>query len=172
MPMNARETPGTPPVADRSPRTYSSGFTIIEVLVVLAIAGLILLIVFEAIPALTRNSQNNQRRQDVSAILQGVSRYELNNSANFPLSVATALQYTQLTYYTAANVTLHGQTSPAQASVGPETSVDKVDVYNYEQCNASNPGVATTQGSDYSDIVALYAVEAGDGSAVGQCQQL
>jgi prepilin-type N-terminal cleavage/methylation domain-containing protein len=35
------------------------GFSIIEVLIVLAIAGLIMLIVFLAVPALQRNSRNN-----------------------------------------------------------------------------------------------------------------
>lgn len=51
---------------------------------VLAIAGLILLIVFEAIPALQRSSVNNQRRQDVLIILQAISHYELSNSGTFP----------------------------------------------------------------------------------------
>jgi prepilin-type N-terminal cleavage/methylation domain-containing protein len=69
----------------KKPRsTASAGFTIIETLIVLVIAGLILLIVFDAIPALTRNSRNNQRKQDVQAILGVVSNYELNNSGNFP----------------------------------------------------------------------------------------
>jgi prepilin-type N-terminal cleavage/methylation domain-containing protein len=36
-----------------------AGFTIIEVLIVLAIAALILLIVFLAVPALQRNARNN-----------------------------------------------------------------------------------------------------------------
>ena len=44
------------------------GFTIIEVLIVLAIAGLIMLIVFLAVPALQRNSRNTQRTNDASLI--------------------------------------------------------------------------------------------------------
>ena len=46
------------------------GFTIIEVLIVLAIAGLILLIVFLAIPALQRNSRNTQRKNDSAGVSQ------------------------------------------------------------------------------------------------------
>jgi prepilin-type N-terminal cleavage/methylation domain-containing protein len=37
---------------------YRTGFTIIEVMIVLAIAGLILLIVFLAVPALEREARN------------------------------------------------------------------------------------------------------------------
>lgn len=60
------------------------GFTIIEVLIVLAIAGLILLIVFLAVPALQRNSRNTQRRNDVSAILGAVQEYANNNNGTLP----------------------------------------------------------------------------------------
>jgi prepilin-type N-terminal cleavage/methylation domain-containing protein len=51
----------------------SSGFTIIEVLIVLAIAGLIMLIVFMAVPALQRNSRNTQRSSDAALIAAAVN---------------------------------------------------------------------------------------------------
>ena len=60
------------------------GFTIIETIIVLAIAGLILLIVFEAIPALQRSIRNSQRKHDVSIILDEISNYQLRDSDNFP----------------------------------------------------------------------------------------
>jgi prepilin-type N-terminal cleavage/methylation domain-containing protein len=64
--------------------TSGRGFTIIEVLIVLSIAGLIMLIVFEAIPSLTRALRNGRRKQDISVILDAVSNYELKDSDNFP----------------------------------------------------------------------------------------
>src|SRR5258708_33888221 len=66
-----------------TPKT--AGYTIVELMFVLAIAGIILLLVFEAIPALQRSSRNNQRKQDISTILHAVSQYELANSGNYPL---------------------------------------------------------------------------------------
>lgn len=60
------------------------GFTIIEVLIVLAIAGLIMLVVFLAIPALQRNSRNNQRTTDVANILGAVGEYVSNNNGQLP----------------------------------------------------------------------------------------
>ncbi len=58
------------------------GFTIIEVLIVLAIAGLILLIVFLAVPALQRNSRNNARTNDASRISAAVSECLANRNGN------------------------------------------------------------------------------------------
>ena len=42
------------------------GFTIIEVVLVLAIAGLIFLMVFVALPQLQSSQRDTQRRQDMS----------------------------------------------------------------------------------------------------------
>jgi prepilin-type N-terminal cleavage/methylation domain-containing protein len=59
--------------------TRGSGFTIIEVLIVLAIAGLILLIVFLAVPALQRNSRNTQYRSEAAQLLTA-SKEQINNT--------------------------------------------------------------------------------------------
>lgn len=67
-----------------SPKAKTKGFTIIEVLFVLSIAGIILVVVFQAIPTLQRNSRNNERKQDITAILSATSTYMLNNSGNMP----------------------------------------------------------------------------------------
>ena len=61
-----------------------SGFTIIEVLIVLAIAGLILLVVLLAVPALQRNGRNTTVKNDASAIAGGISDFESNNSGATP----------------------------------------------------------------------------------------
>jgi prepilin-type N-terminal cleavage/methylation domain-containing protein len=50
-----------------------SGFTIIEVMIVLAIAGVIMLALFLAVPALQRNSRNNQRDSDAALFTAGIN---------------------------------------------------------------------------------------------------
>lgn len=55
------------------------GFTIIEVALVLAIAALIFLTVFLAVPALQRNQRNDARKRDVSSVVEGVTAYMSNN---------------------------------------------------------------------------------------------
>lgn len=62
------------------------GFTIIEVMIVLAIAGLILLIVFLAVPALQRNSRNTTIKNDASSLSAGFSEYASNNNGGQPAS--------------------------------------------------------------------------------------
>lgn len=44
------------------------GFTIIEVVLVLAIAGLIFLVVFLAVPALQASQRNQQRTSDLARL--------------------------------------------------------------------------------------------------------
>jgi prepilin-type N-terminal cleavage/methylation domain-containing protein len=58
----------------------NKGFTIIEVLIVLAIAGLIMLIVFLAVPALQRNSRNTERRNEASRLLTSANEFVTNSN--------------------------------------------------------------------------------------------
>lgn len=60
------------------------GFTIIEVVLVLAIAGLIFLMVFIALPALQRSQRDTARKNDVSTVAAAVTSYSSNNKGVFP----------------------------------------------------------------------------------------
>lgn len=60
------------------------GFTIIEVVLVLAIAGLIFLMVFIALPALQRNQRDQARRADVGTVASAYTTYMNNNRGNSP----------------------------------------------------------------------------------------
>ena len=55
------------------------GFTIIEVVLVLAIAGLIFLMVFLALPALQRAQRDTQRKQTISRIAAALEQARVNN---------------------------------------------------------------------------------------------
>ena len=59
-------------------------FTIIEVVLVLAIAGLIFLMVFIALPALQRSQRDTQRKNDLSRTLTAVQSYQSNNRGQLP----------------------------------------------------------------------------------------
>jgi len=60
------------------------GFTIIEVVLVLAIAGLIFLMVFIALPALQRSQRNTQREDDLSRVLTAANDFQSNNNGKSP----------------------------------------------------------------------------------------
>lgn len=60
------------------------GFTIIEVVLVLAIAGLIFLMVLIVVPAMNRNSRDTARKNDVSLVSQAVTNYTGANRNAWP----------------------------------------------------------------------------------------
>lgn len=65
-----------------------SGFTIIEVVLVLAIAGLIFLVVFLALPALQRSQRDTQRRSDLGRMLASLETYAANNNGTYPTAAS------------------------------------------------------------------------------------
>lgn len=60
-------------------KNTKKGFTIIEVVLVLAIAGLIFLMVFVALPALRRSQADTQRRSDAASFMAQMNQYQTNN---------------------------------------------------------------------------------------------
>lgn len=141
-------------------KNRNEGFTIIEVLIVLAIAGLILLVVFLAVPALQRNSRNTQRRSDVSRVL-GSAQEVLNNNNGALASLTAANVATaagNLAYYPAGFLAVSG---PPASPVNTNT-VDNVTIYTGATCAS---GQATTTGATARQIAITYMVE----PAVTQC---
>lgn len=65
-------------------KNKEKGFTIIEVVLVLAIAGLIFLMVFIALPALQRGQRDQQRRTDLSRVQTAIQQYQSNNRNALP----------------------------------------------------------------------------------------
>lgn len=125
------------------------GFTIIEVLIVLAIAGLILLIVFLAVPALQRNSRNTQRKNDVSSILGGINEFISNNNGTLPTTGAQVLANVNPGYYTGGAGAGQGQVNlltGAQAALGNTSPNDRVVVVTGATCVTPITG-ATAAGS-------------------------
>ena len=139
------------------------GFTIIEVLIVLAIAGLILMIVFLAVPALQRNLRNTQRKNDVQTLLGGISEYESNNNGQLPTPSAstdiattgligasgTAQATVKLGYYNSGHVYIV-DTAPAASNL----NVDTVYLVEHSGCN----GNSLVSGSA-RNVAAYYSIE-------------
>lgn len=99
----------------------SEGFTIIEIVIVLAIAAFILLIVLLAVPALQRNSRNSAIKNDASAMAGGIADFESNNNG----AVATkgtfgtnGFTLANATVNNGATVKLQGSTSVNGATTG------------------------------------------------------
>ncbi|MCE7936473.1 type II secretion system protein [Candidatus Saccharibacteria bacterium CPR2] len=65
-------------------KSKEEGFTIIEVVLVLAIAALIFLIVFLALPALQRSRRDTQRKDDAGKIVSSLETYASANNGDYP----------------------------------------------------------------------------------------
>lgn len=135
----------------------SEGFTIIEVLIVLAIAGLILLIVFLAIPALQRNNRNTQRKNFVSSAL-GALQEVTNNNNGVLTTTATTTQPAQLQ---AVSGVYAGQIDYSVVPVGTAGAaltaaqpVIQAQIRNGYKCNAAYNGSITATTANFAGIAA------------------
>ena len=70
-------------------RNNKNGFTIIEVVLVLAIAGLIFLMVFLAVPSMQASQRDTQRRSDVTIVIGAVQNYMKYNHGKMPPDSST-----------------------------------------------------------------------------------
>ena len=158
----------------------TEGFTIIEVLIVLAIAGLILLIVFLAVPALQRNSRNTQYRSEAARILGATQEFVNNNNGTLPaasgsgtagsdaakiFALANPKNVSVLTVVASGTVTAQSPTLGA-------TPTD-ILVSGGVLCGAvgGTSVTPTTTGASARSVVLIYAVENADGSVNAQCTQ-
>ena len=80
-------------------QTQQKGFTIIEVVLVLAIAGLIFLMVFIALPALQRNQRDTQRKTDMGRLETAIVNYSGSARGALPAN-ATAWTAFEKSYLT------------------------------------------------------------------------
>jgi prepilin-type N-terminal cleavage/methylation domain-containing protein len=60
------------------------GFTIIEVMIVLAIAGLIMMVVFLAVPAVQQTSRDTGRKEAVSIVETQLNDYRTTHNLQYP----------------------------------------------------------------------------------------
>jgi len=103
-------------------KSNQKGFTIIEVLIVLAIAGLIMLIVFLAVPALQRNSRNTALKNDAQLLAGGVGDHRANYNGTTP-TLAAGTGSSVLTGPTGSTTTvkLNGSTGVVVVTALPTT---------------------------------------------------
>lgn len=149
-----------------------SGFTIIEVLIVLAIAGLIMVVVFLAVPALQRSGRNNALNTDANNIFTGVSNFSSNNNGTLPGVVA--FSGTTVTISPPAATTGNNETVTVDGAVGTVTlngtaitsaaTVGTLQVITgtTAKCNSTRSGLSGTASA--RSVALLYVAESGTGN--------
>ncbi len=79
------------------------GFTLIEIVLVLAIAGLLLVIVFLAVSGAQKSRRDSQRKNDLSRIAAQLENYASNTNGDYP-TVANWGAFTTSNYISGANL--------------------------------------------------------------------
>lgn len=155
------------------------GFTIIEVLIVLAIAGLIILIVFLAVPALQRNSRNTQRKNDAQNLIGAINEYTTNNNGQPPTQIDDAggntvtlsrgagsnTQNVSLAFYSGAEVLF----ATGGTAVDPVANNGNLYVNTGAKCDATTNDFTST-GATARSIATAFAIEA-QGGAQASCTE-
>jgi len=149
-------------------QTKSKGFTIIEVVLVLAIAGLIFLMVFIALPALQRNQKDSDRKAQVGKVVAAIVSWQSNNSTAIPsVSDGKFEKYLDSKYVTGAGVTtgipLGATTLTAINSVTAAgttaVTTDEVIIYMGAKCGVNN---AFDKGSSKRQAAVFTKLENGE----------
>ena len=152
------------------------GFTIIEVVLVLAIAALIILMVFIAWPALQRTQRDQARKSDVALIGSTISTFKSNNRGRLPnicelnrlvfrqgTSIYQAVDCASGGAVTGSNIITQGTVADGDAAVG----IEQVIVVPGGRCDGNN---VRTGGSPRQAALA-FTVEA-NGTPMRQCQEV
>lgn len=139
----------------------TKGFTIIEVVLVLAIAGLIFLVVFLALPALQRGQRDTQRKQDLGRFMSQLTAYQGNNQGQLPSSYAASSSF--VTNYLTNNQSFkdpstgndYSISSPTPTATAPVPTAGQLFVYVSASCNTSNSSGVAPLASTNNRVVAV-----------------
>lgn len=135
------------------------GFTIIEVVLVLAIAGLIFLMVFIALPALQRSQRDTARKSDAGIVSSAVASYTGNNRGAFPTN-ATIISYTKNKSDNTSSVTV--STSTGAQTVSPADGV--ITVTQGTTCSTSSTTNQILTGGTTRQYTVVTKLEEGGGA--------
>lgn len=141
-----------------------SGFTIIEVMIVLAIAGVIMLALFLAVPALQRNSRNNQRNSDAALVSAAIN--ECLNSRNGQVSSCDTLAEVSPTYLDTTK--LRQLTTVSVSATAPSFPSDTGTAAVGFVAKCSSDGATISAGTARQFTVA-FNTESTSGGNVNRC---
>jgi prepilin-type N-terminal cleavage/methylation domain-containing protein len=157
------------------------GFTIIEVVLVLAIAGLIFLMVFIALPALQRSQRDGARKSEVGTVASAITSYQSNNRGSAPTAVqigqyvtgnssavlesGSTITVRATTYGVAVNLTADLTANPTVDNV---LNPDEILVYFGYKCDPANSS-SLIRGTSRQAAIAV-ALESGPATGSVYCQ--
>lgn len=145
------------------------GFTIIEVVLVLAIAALIFLMIFIALPALQRNQRDTARKTILGKVASSITSYQSNNRGKNPVNVDRLSGPTGVGGYLddtkpGSGVIIDSEYevvlstgAPSSPSTG-SAATDRVQIFTGSKCNDDSEAIPGTT----RQAVAIIQLENGD----------
>ncbi len=132
-------------------KNSKKGFTIIEVVLVLAIAGLIFLMVFIALPAMQRGQRDTQRRDDMARFLSQLNQHQANNNGKTPADKNAYIKFIT-DYLKAGGDTFQDPSTGEDYKIAAfnncknecnahadDTTMGNIYVYSNATCDGENP---------------------------------
>ena len=135
------------------------GFTIIEVMIVLAIAGLIMVVVLIAIPQLQRSQRDSNRQNVVNRINSELGAYSSNNNGTYPFVTLALADFNSR--YVANLERRNPQTGNnyavvAATAIADQPTADQIMIFPGTSCTGELPtGTISTTSRQYSLVVLL-----------------
>lgn len=140
------------------------GFTIIEVVLVLAIAALIFLMVFIALPALQRNQRDQDRKTVAGKVASAVTTYQSNKRGNQPGSASDLAGFVDGEDDGSGNVLIGNEytlrVNPGANGVGSATT-ETIQVFTRAKCNDEGDE-AVVAGASPRNAAIIVQMENGD----------
>ena len=113
------------------PPSKKSGFTLIEIVIVLAIAALIMVIVFVAVQGAQRSRRDTTVRNNAAQTLAAMEKYASNNSGVYPTATLATGYTTGIT------------PAPTYSTTAPVTGTRGTVYASSQTCNSTKDGYAT-----------------------------
>jgi prepilin-type N-terminal cleavage/methylation domain-containing protein len=150
------------------------GFTIIETLIVLALATVILMTVFLYVPSARRNARNDKQRADALLFLQGMKDYVTTNDGKLPRNSSISGNTITITGFPGSTpvtinisqdqTTLYTTIAPIALGtcnnvILPHPDASHAYIYGYTGCKCDQSNSATVASNVEGDMVVLYHIE-------------
>lgn len=129
-------------------RKRQEGFTIIEVMIVLAIAAVILLIVLLAVPALQRNSRNTQRNNDVASIAAAINTCMANHNNVIASCSSVGVNNVDIDYNKLGQIATAGSTGCTVPATGATATTTACWTFG-QTCNPTGTGLQTASTREF-----------------------
>lgn len=151
-------------------RSPKKGFTLIEIVIVLAIAALIMVIVFLAVAGAQRSQRDTTARNNAARVLAAAEQYAANNSGKYPITIpgptppAQTNEFSTNTYLKGIDATITSK--PVGSAVPMPSSAPVGDLY-YETSVTCSNGALTATGGDKKIAVVYYSEVASTSQCIG-----